>query len=326
MSLHVDGFDQFQGDTSLPSAMSRGGYSLSGSAVVLSVGRNGTRGIGCSLGEFSRPHPWLSNNLSIGCAAQFTGSRGSIMWVDFGNDERLVLWMDPEDGAPRLNDDKGGSLPVMDTWYYYDITINRTSRQAQLYINDVVDTVTEITPTMAEAEEVVVHFGRLASNLYGNPDPDRGTKIYDDIYLRDGARFGPIVVTTRQPTMTEIADWTAVGGPSNAQILASRPPNLLGRYTLSNDPGSKDEFRSMQGLLSQNDVLATGLVVLARKPESLPVRLRGHIGGTDPNAPTLRTKTVEVPPEWQLQYLIFDQVGGDTVENITPARFGVEVV
>lgn len=323
MTLHFDGFDQFLNEPQFAAAMARAGYNTSGQMPVGVVGRNGTLGVACQNGAFSRVHPWLTNNLAVGCAMQFS-DRGSIVWIDFGGDERIVLWTSPDDGLPRLNDDAGGALPVKDTWYYFEVQIDRTGNTASLFINNRADAVTTLTPAMAAATQVTVSFGMLAPSEYRPVTiADSSQKRYDDIYIRDGTRLGPVVITTRLPTGVQLSEWLVAGGSNAADVLGARPPDPMNAFTASDEVGKQDRFTSNQQLLSTNRIIATGLAVLTRKSPDMAANLRGFIGNND--AAAYRSQDIGVDGDWRLRYLVFDEVGSDTKSGIESAPFGVQI-
>lgn len=323
MTLHIDGFDQFQDDQRFRAAMERAGYGTAGSIASVTA-RTGI-GVGCQGANFSRPHQWLTNHFSVGCAMQFS-ERGSVLWLDFGNDERVVLWTSPDDGLPRLNDNAGGALPVKATWYYFEVVLDRVGGTASLFINNKADAVAPLTPTMLAATQISVHFGMLAPSTYrpGITIADNAQKTYDDLYIRDGSRLGPIVITTRVPQFDDLIEWayTAEEGGS-AEILAKRPPDPLNAYIASDQYDAQDRFKSLTPLASDKPILATALAVLTRKSPGFPALLGGFIG--DGAGANYRGKTVEVDNEWRLRYLVFGAEGGDTKANIETAPFGVVV-
>lgn len=323
MTLHIDGFDQFYLETRLRDALTRAGYILSGTPS-LGVGRNSTKGLGLSSGSFARDHAWLSNDFNAGCAMMFA-DRGSVMWLELGG-ERLVAWASPVDGWTHLNAATGNALPVKNYWYYYEIELDRTEGVARLYINNRLDVTLPLTPTMQAATEVRVCYGTTSVTEFDPNVPvyTSGNRHYDDIYIRDGLRYGPVVVSTRVPTAHTLVEWNYTSGTGTpSQILGTLPPEPLDRFMASDVIGSKSKFISSQNLLSGNKVVATGVLALVRKSPMMDAKLRATIGG-DANA-TARSRDVEVDASYQLKYLTFEEVAGDTPAGIKNTQFGIEV-
>lgn len=324
MSLHIDGFDQFLDETKLSDALLRAGYTLTGGTPTLAIGRNDTKGLACTNGAFARLHPWLSNDFAAGCAMLFA-DRASVMWLELGG-EKLVAWASPVDGWTHLNDVAGNALPVKEYWYYYEIALDRTEGVARLYINNRLDAEIELAPAMQAATEVKVCYGAVALTEF---DPDANMNLgarrhYDDIYIRDGLRYGPVVVSTRVPTAHTLVEWNYTSGTGTpSQILGTLPPEPLDRFMASDVIGSKSKFISSQNLLSGNKVVATGVLALVRKSPMMDAKLRATIGG-DGQA-TARSRDVEVDATYQLKYLTFEEVAGDTPAGIKNTQFGIEV-
>lgn len=324
MSLHIDGFDQFAEETLLNAALKRAGYTLLSGAPSLGTGRNNTKGLALSAGAFARDHAWLSNDFSAGCAMMFA-DRGSVTWLELGG-EKLVAWASPVNGWTHLNGSTGNALPVKDYWYYYEIALNRTEGVARLYINNRLDVVLPLTPAMQAATEVRVCYGATDVSQF-DPEAKGGMssgRHYDDIYIRDGLRYGPVVVSTRMPTAHTLVEWkhtTGTGTPS--EILGTLPPEPLDRFMASDVIGSASRFVSSQNLLSGNKVVATGVLALVRKSPIMEAKLRATIGGDGQAA--ARSRDEEVDSSYQLKYLTFEEVAGDTPAGIKNTQFGIEV-
>lgn len=324
MSLHIDGFDQFQDDSNAAGALVRAGYTLSGAAPVIALGRVAGSGLLCVNGGVAREVSWLSNRLTVGFAGRVTG-RGSLCWLDFGDDVRLVLWLSPDDGQPRINDAVCGSLPVLNVWYYFELTLNRSAGTAQLYVNNRLDGEATLSAEMTAATVLNVNFGTLPPADYrpGVEISDNGGKSIDDIYIRDGVPLGPIAIKTRFPSLTGSSDWTSVGGSEHA-VVSTTPPEPMDKFVAADEIGDELSFLSTTLLPNDNPIVASGLAVLVRKAPNLDARLRGFIG--DGATVTMRDETVEVGANWEMQYLVFEGNPADTKEGMEDAPFGVEVV
>jgi hypothetical protein len=140
--------------------------------------------------------------------------------------------------------------------------------------------------------------------------------------MRDGVRLGPISVTTRFPTADTHVEWFNTDtNSSHAQTLSLHPPLPLDHYVASADIGAEDRFTSIQPLVSDNTVVATGVVVLARKSPNLDAKLGVFIGGDADDRSDSRT----VAADWKTQYVCFEAVPTDTPAKITTSEFGFNV-
>lgn len=323
MSLHIDGFDQFALDPGPAAALARAGYTLTGTAPVLTPGRVGGSSLAVTQGAIRRAHPWITANFVAGCACRYTG-RGSVLWLEFPGGEKLVLWVSPDDGQPRLNTDPTGSLPVLNVWYYFEVVLDRAG-SAGLYVNNRLDGTTTLSTAMVAASEVTVCFGTLAPSEYrpGVTLTDNSAKTYDDIAIRDGARLGPIAIRTRFPNSTDSSDWTMLGGSSEHGIVSTLPPEPMDKFIAADEVGDQVQFRSNTALPNENPIIATGIVALVRKAPNLDARLLGYIGGEAGAA--YRDAVTDVGPTWEMKYLTWGAVGGDTKEGIEGAPFGLQV-
>lgn len=334
MKLHIDGFDHFANSSRLRDYLSGAGYKMDRLPQPSIVSGRGdpriSRALSLNSGELRRDAPWTGNKFSFGCALEM-GDRGSVMGIRFGLDhtDPIVLWFHPDDGQPRLNDQTGGSLPVRWRYYYYEIELNRLAATATLYINNRMELVLPLNETQTSAATLEVTFGSMAEVFQfrpGDSASERFGRIYDDTYIRDGERLGPIVVTTRFPTTEELMEWV-VWGPPNAtsvDILSAVPPQELDQY-ISTEYGSKMcRFSSGDALKSPYDVLATGLVALARKAPDANLTLRGFIGGNG----NVQYRSQDVSPvnAWRYYYMTFDRVATDTKDNIKQASFGFQTL
>jgi hypothetical protein len=323
-TIHIDGFEEFAGEQNPASAFARAEYSSTGQWALI-MGRLGGAGVSAQNAIMSRALAWTGNKFAVGFAHQFNG-RGSAAFLDIGS-TRIVLWTNPDNGLPYLNDQAGGALPTMNRWYYYEVEIDRAAATATLFINNRQDTVLALGGAPAD-QAVTVTLGYLNPLSYRTGiDPsttDNAAKSYDDFYMIDGARLGPIAVTTRFPNADKNVEWFAADPSINhSAALSSHPPQPLDKYVASNDIGAEDRFTSGQTLANDNAIIATGIVVLARKSPQLAAKLGVFIGG-QPGA-DLRSATRDVGNDWKTQFVFFDKNNADTVAGIEAADFGITV-
>lgn len=318
--IHITGFEEFIGEQSPGAALARADYNVAGE-ITMVAGRFSS-GIATQNGMLSRTVPWTTARFSTGFAHQFS-DRGSVARITIGTTS-LVLWMNPDNGMPMVNDQVGGALPTKNRWYYFEMQIERTG-QVTLFINGRQDMTFALGAALAE-QEVTVGLGYLSPVTYRpgvDPVPvDTSTKTYDDWYMRDDTRLGPISVTTRFPTADAHVEWFNTNtNSSHAQTLSLHPPQPLDNYVASAVVGAEDRFTSIQPLVSDNDVVATGVVVLARKSPTLDANLGVFIGGDADDRSAVKT----VGSDWKTQYACFEAVGTDTPDKITTSEFGFNV-
>lgn len=321
MTLHYDGFDQFSGYTSLSQALREAGYLSSGDPVA-GTGRHGSYGMSFDgSGFLTRTHPWATGTFSVGVAAQFA-TRGIILWIDHG-EERLLLWVNPEDGNPYVNGHVGGSIPVKGRFYYYELELDRGGT-GQLYVNGRPDGQFTIPPQMVSATELTVGIGVPAKSTNGYPDVqvEQSPIYYDDLYINDGPHLGPITVTTRFPSRLGENQWAKSSDQPAWQIVSMRPPGFNDAYVVSDTVGNVDEYYSNKKLHNTQPVIRTGMILIARKSPGFNGRLRGFIGGDEHAG--YRDAVIDVDNTWRTNYIQFGP-GSDSAEGIEAAKFGIEV-
>lgn len=318
--IHISGFEEFIGEQAPASAMARADYAATGDVAVV-LGRGSAAGLAMHTGTVSRTMPWSTSTFSVGFAHQFT-ARGSVAWLDIGS-KRVVLWMNPDTGMPMLNQSAGGALPTTNRWYYFEMEVDRNG-MVKLRINNRDDSSINIGALADQAVTLTLGYLDPAAYRPGvDPVPsDAGTKTYDDLYMRDTAHLGPIAVTTRFPGADQHVEWFKSDDKStHAQILAAHPPKPLDSYVASAQIGTEDRFTSAQPLINGNAIVATGVVVLARKSPAFDAKLGVFIGGPAAGREAKRV----VDTDWKTQYVFFDQDGSDTPAKIASSEFGINV-
>lgn len=322
MTLHIDGFDQFSGENKLTEALLRAGYGTTGTVAAVSGRAAGSSAISCQKGTVVRNVQDSGNNFSLGFAHTFD-DRGSCVKLALGA-EAIVLWFNLSNGLPMMNDVQGNALPIIGTWYYIEMAIDKAAGTCKLYINGKEDSTFPLTAGMKLATYYVITMGYLPPSSYStNPLDDNSVKTYDDFYWRTDVPLGPVVITTRFPTTDNHVQWFKAGNENtHAATVSKRPPTPLNNYIASDTVGQEDRFTSNKLLTNQNEIVATGMVVLARKSESLVADLRVFIGGTAED----RYDELVVNADWRTQYVCYEQFASDTVAKIQSSQFGVAVV
>lgn len=322
--LHLDGFEQYGAETKLLQALTRADYVASGQwTSVAGRGRfsRALSGKGTTLG---RTVAWPGDKFSIGFTCSFT-ARGSMAWITAGG-QQMTFWMNPDTGLPNMNDVIGGALPTKERYYFYELELDRDTGEISLFINNKLDSKFTMPAAMRDATAMSVQLGWREPSEYraGVTIKDDSVKTFDDFYLRDGARLGPIVITTRFPESDVDVEWFKAGtGTTHAATVGSLPPDPLDNYLAADEIGKEDRFKSTQAMTNNNAVVATGLVVLARKSPTLDAKLGVFMGGQS-GAP-LRSDERVVDSAWKTQFICFERIGGDTPNGIVGSEFGINV-
>jgi hypothetical protein len=323
MTIHIDGFEQFFGEHDMSAAFTRAGYDPGGPWVTV-AGRGGpdNYAITGNNAVLTRAGEWTGNKFSVGFCHQFN-SRASIAWLLIGQ-TRVVLWLNRYNGAPTLNDSAGNSIPTMNRWYYYELEIDRASGRVYLYINNRLDVSYDIGYVPNDSQ-VIVNLGYLEPKFYPTDLPyDLSAKTYDDLYINDGPRLGPISVTTRFPMFDKHVEWFAASaGSTHSDSLSKLPPEPLDHYVASDQIGAEDRFTNTKPLNNNNAILATGIVVMARRSPQFIAQIGVFIGGQE--GADLRQDVRIVPSDWATQYVCFERNINDTVAGIKAADFGITV-
>lgn len=323
MTLHFDGFEQFDNDPALGRALNRAGYEYTGQ-IVMAEGRNGSSGMGFTNGRLMRTHPWSGNLFAFGAAMRY-GTRGSMLWLQAG-EETVVLWIDELTGNPHINGSQGGSIPVPNRYYYYEIEIDRGAGVARSFVNGRQDAETGLPAGFLAATELIAGIGlpEISTNGYPPQPTVSGERMFDDLYINSGPRLGPIMVTTRFPNYdNETIEWATSSGAYHADLVNRRPPGMNNAYVASDVIGAKDLFHSNKLLTSDNRIISTGLVLLARRSHDFEGRLRGIVGDNVNLAE--RSSVIDVGEEWKTQYITFAENASDTKAGVNAAPFGVQV-
>jgi hypothetical protein len=324
LTIHFDGFEQFK-DESLDDAFVRAGYDPAGMwAVVAGRGPSGSAAISASQAALTREFPWNSGKFSVGFCHRFT-QRGSVAWLNIGQ-TRVLLRLDPANGSPYINDSVGNALPTTSRWYYYELEIDRATGRVYLYINNRLDCSYDLGYVPSE-QAVIVNLGYMDPKFYSDvvpPPADNAVKTYDDFYANDGPRMTPITVTTRFPTFDKNVQWFAAeASKTHSEALSMQPTQPLDLYVASDVIGAEDRFTSWKPLNNANPVLATGVIVMARRSPEFIAQLGVFVGGQV--GAELRQGVRVVPTDWATQYVCFDKNINDTVAGITAADFGINV-
>jgi len=330
VSAFIDGFEEFAGSGTPNPLLQRAEWTPSGTITIVQgrAAYAGSAAIGGANGNIQRSFPWTGDKFSCGCAFEFS-ARGSIMRLQLGA-AVIQLWANEVTGTPMLNSSPGGALPTINRWYYYELRVSRSSSTCELWINGKFDSSIVLPDGATSASGVVVKLGWQDPTTYRPaaglpPRQDTGNKFIDDFYANDGDPLGPIIITTRFPDIDQHVEWfKASAEMSHAASLSQHPPDPLDSYVASDTVGKEDRFLSNLALPNTNGVLATGIVVMARKSPTLNAKLGVFMGGNS-GAVAARSDTRTVEQDWRTQYVMFAPNGGDTKAGIEASEFGINV-
>lgn len=308
MALFIDGFEQFDKMADAGAEMRLAGYSVMGS-VTTATGRKSGRSLVLTGSSISRAAPWAGNLFTVGFAVRFA-ARGPLLQMTGG----VVLTLNKDTGRPMIGDVAGNAGPVKDRWYYVEMLLNRSDRTVTLFLNGKAD----MTVTMPEEMAAETSIGaRLNPFDAVNDGTGGGTRTYDDFYMRDGDRLGPMQITTRFPTEDAVPnEWAPSEGPTaeHWSMVGVLPIDKLDKYLIANVSNAEESFKSSTKLPDNNKVVALGMVTLIRKTTIDDLYITARFDGRD-------VDVRDVPMDWRYRYSQFP-VDGDTKSSIEGAEFG----
>lgn len=323
-NILIDGFEQFRFETDMKKVLERSGYALDGTSFLELEGRLSGSALSMTNSTMAREVQWPGRYLSVGVAF-FMEARAPLIQLMIAG-EPVIAWMDAEQGGPRLNERLGGSLPWLKTWYYAEVQLDRDALTASLWLNSRDEVVNlPITLNQATADTVTVAIGTkapAAAPPWFN-DKSRGNVFFDDFYIHLGERLGPVAVTTRFPTAPGTTQW--IKSPlavDNLDAVTRRPTEEVDVNIASDVIGNADYYTSATVLANNEQIIATGMCVLARKSPALDAKLGVFIG--DDAAAARREDDIAVTGTWESHYTGFTGQA-DTKAGIEAAPFGVEV-
>lgn len=318
MLRHMDGFEQFGGIAAadLPEALASAGYQSSGDVrttggasegLSVAVGKTD----GSSPASFSRTFKSTADVVVLGFAYKAPAARGTIVEI---KDVLTLDWV----GNVLVGTTAGTALPLLDTWYYFEIVVDRDARTAAVYINDGLDLQVMLSDTAIGINSLEVKW------------PTAGdVKCIDDVVFIDSAdgkfidRVGPVALTYRLPMYDQAAEWSPSKSMPHFELVNNLPP-LEDEYIQSNISGARDSFLSDTPLPDDGEILAVGEVVRARKSDIDGRQLGLYMGETT----TSEVLIDEMSMENQFYYAVFEKTpaGADwNRENLGLNPFGVIV-
>jgi hypothetical protein len=268
----------------------------------------------------SRTFSSASNKVVIGFAHRAT-ARGRIFSI------KDVLDMDWPAGIQMLTV-AGASVPIRNTWYYYEIVIDKQANKIYLYVNDTLD----ITANMPANVQAMTDYVLTWTAENG------AVARIDDLYFVDGditggstltGRLKPISVALRLPTADVGANWDASDDGPHFPLVGLLPPSTAS-YVRSATSGEQDLYSSNTALpagagTAAAPIIAVGVVALAQKSD-LDNRQLGLVVGAPGNQKEVIDTALSTTPEYS--YAVFEKAPGDqpwTADNVQSTPFGIAV-
>lgn len=301
----IDGFEQFFFDGDNAAFMRRAGYELFGS-YGFAQGRKNGASIMIGRGGLSRSFPSGGDKFSVGFAFRMT-TRGNLVGIEAG-EEVLRVGVDPITGLVTSGDIEGMIIPLKTRWYYCEVEINKTSKEAKVFINGKLDLTVPVPDAVATAKDLKI-------TLRSFTGTDFAEMLFDDFYVTDGARVGPITITTRFPAKDVSKDWFVAGAEGHAEAVAVLPPDLLDRFIYAGHDGATDSFTSSTELSEETEVKGVTLVTLIRKATVDPVTVDVFVNEKTVNESSL-------PRNWEYRY---SEMGVIPTHAIPSSVFGVKI-
>lgn len=222
----------------------------------------------------------------------------------------------------------GASVPIRSTWYYYELTIDKTAKTITLHVNDTLD----LTVPLPVAGDTMTTF-----TMSWQAENGAVARI-DDVYLLDtdtagGAtlvgRLKPISLALRLPTSDVDVDWDS-SAPGDHWPLVGLLPASSSSFVLSATSGQQDIYLSDTALPDGTGsptapIIAVGLVALAQKSD-LDNRQLGLLMGEPGNQTEVIDTTLSITPEYSMA--VFEKAPGGvawTPVNVQSTPFGITV-
>jgi len=303
-----------------PTSGASAGWCLVGAKTA---GASGTAMIFVSLSPptiVRRSFASTSNVVVIGFAHSAT-ARGRIFSIEG------LLDVDWPAGISILGQ-AGISTPIRNTWYYYEIVIDKTANTVTLFVNDTLD----LTVALPGAAAAMTTYA-----LAWQAENGAVAKI-DDVYLLDATtdngaalvtRLKPISIALRLPDTDVDVNWEPSAEGAHWPLVGTLPPST-GSYVSSATPGQQDLYKSTTPLpegagTAESPIIAVGLVALAQKSD-LDARQLGLVIGATGNQSEVIDEVLSITPEYSSA--VFEKAPGNvawTPTNVIDTPFGVAV-
>lgn len=268
----------------------------------------------------SRTFTSTMSRVVIGFAHRAT-ARGRIFAI------KDLMNMDWPAGIEILSE-RGASVPIRNTWYYYEVVIDKANDTITLYVNDTLDLTVPLPAAGLAMTDYVLTW-----------EAENGAVArIDDLYLLDsditgGAtltnRLKPISVPLRMPTADVNVNWDASAPGPHWPLVGLLPPSTAS-YVRSATSGEQDLYSSDTPLPAgagtvDMPIIAVGVVVLAQKSD-LDARQLGLVVGDVGNQIEVIDTTLSTTNEYSTA--IFEKAPGGVAwdaGNVVSTPFGITV-
>lgn len=222
----------------------------------------------------------------------------------------------------------GNAVPIRNAWYYYELTIDKTSQTISLHINDTADITVAMPPAVAEMTTYKVTWqvengavGRIGDIYFLDSSTEGGATLVN--------RLKPIRVPVRFPTADELIEWSSTEAGDHWTVVGLPPP-ANNRYLHSSTSGAQELFTSDEELpegagTPAMPILAVGLVALASKSD-LDNRQLGMVVGQGASQKEVVETAMSMDPKYS--YAVFEKAPGNVAwddTNVVSTPFGVVV-
>lgn len=266
----IDGFDNYQsiGGSLTGADFPNIGYSITATSSTMASVAQGTSALSRCIVLARSPSGRATiakqistvgaNKIVIGFAMN-ANARDNIMTI---TDLFTVEWL--ATGYPKIGDDTGTVIPILNNWYYYEFVIDKTAQTVTMWLNGFEQFTGSFTAPVPNTIEAVWGWPTVGPNA---------TMKLDDLYIVDDVdasskykdRIGPMEVITRFPTGNGAVQWAPVPSTkSNWQIVSQVPANTS-EFVQSNTLGAVDTYVSSSTVAGQ--VIAVAVSTLAAKAD-----------------------------------------------------------
>lgn len=324
MAEFFDGFEQFRTGDKIPLTdfMGMAGYITRGELSSGAGRLSASNAIFTSVSQFAKEWVWDGDTITIGFAAQQNG-RTALFGIRMGDSPgkdvpHVLVFTDVDSALINVTDgdtlEVGYVTPLKSRWYYYEVVLTRSTRTIEIYVNgkrDVEYTLPDIFAQTSTMQFVFNPYDMLPSGQMVE------NVIYDDMYIRDGGRLGPIQISGRYPTSDVTSEWNpAEEGGTHFSQVGTMPPEPNDRFIFTAESDKLDTFKSTWKLPDDGRIISHGLVTLVRKATADPVSIVANI---DSNTVTM----ANIGRSWEYRYTLFP-AGGYNKSSIEAATFGVK--
>jgi hypothetical protein len=223
---------------------------------------------------------------------------------------------------------RGASVPIRNTWYYYEIVIDKQANTLSLFVNDTADLSVALPAAAANMTDYVMSW-EAENGAVGR---------VDDLYILDsdvtgGAtltnRLKPITIPVRMPTADVDVNWTGSVDAPHWSLVGLLPPSSAS-YVRSAVSGQQDLYSSNSPLpagagTAAAPILAVGVIALAQKSD-LDARQLGLVVGAPGNQKEVIDTTLSTTMEYS--FAVFEKAPGDqawTADSVVNTPFGIAV-